>query len=71
MNLRNGTFVINGNDCRIRSFDQRDFLTYQLPFDFDEAADCPLWRWFLDEVLPERSKQDILAEFVGYVFARH
>jgi putative DNA primase/helicase len=33
-------------------------------------ADCPRWTTFLDEVLPDRSKQAVLAEYFAYVFVR-
>ncbi|MEZ5425248.1 MAG: phage/plasmid primase, P4 family [Pyrinomonadaceae bacterium] len=71
INLRNGTFEIKGSEKFLRPFDRNDFLTYQLEFDFDENADFRKWQLFLDEVLPEREKQIILSEFMGYVFARH
>lgn len=74
INLRNGTYELGIRDLfKFRSFDQADFLTYQLSFDYDENAECSKWQAFLDQVLPDpdRSRQKILAEFVGYVFARH
>lgn len=73
INLRNGTYEFGPDRFVIRDPDPNDFLTYQLPFEFDEGAACPKWQAFLDEVLPDadRSRQKILAEFVGYVFARH
>jgi putative DNA primase/helicase len=55
INLANGTFEITATDQRKRDFRREDFLTYQLPFDYDENADCPRWRKFLDEVLPDES----------------
>lgn len=69
INLRNGTFEIDKNNLTMRPFSRADFMTYQLPFDYDPNAECPKWLKFLDEVLPDRSKQMILAEYIGYVFA--
>lgn len=81
INLKDCTFEITSEGFNRLPFDRRHFLKYQLGFSYDENADCPKWRTFLDEVLvtknvdgetvPDRSKQDILAEFIGYVFARH
>ena len=70
INLENGTFEITEKSVSNREFRRNDFLTYQLPFSFDEAAECPAWQSFLDEVIPDKGKQHLLAEYIGYVFAR-
>jgi putative DNA primase/helicase len=71
INLRNGTFEITKDSINIRDFDRADFLTYQLDFDYDQTATCPKWQNFLNEVLPDVSRQNLLAEYIGFVFARH
>lgn len=71
INLQNGTFEIHRNRINIRPFNRSDFLTYQLPFSYEPAAAAPKWKAFLDEVVPDQSKQDVLAEYIGYVFAKH
>lgn len=73
INFLNGTFEINNGSINLRDFDQDDFLTYQLLFDYDPDADCPKWQKFLDTVLPDpdRSRQKVLAEYFGYVFVKH
>jgi len=71
INLRNGTFEITEKNISIREFKRSDFLTYQLQFEFNKDAECRKWKAFLNEVLPDQSKQDVLAEYIGYVFARH
>jgi putative DNA primase/helicase len=70
INLRNGTFEITSTKLFIREFHREDFLIYQLPFDYDEKADAPLWEKFLNEVLPDKTRQKVLAEYIGYVFTR-
>lgn len=70
INLQNGTFEITKTSQKLRPFSVDDFLTYQLPFDFDEDAGCPLFQTYLDRVLPEKELQDILAEYFGYVFTK-
>jgi putative DNA primase/helicase len=70
INLQNGTFEITANGLAIRDFAASDFLTYQLPFDYDQNATAPLFRGYLDRVLPEKELQNILAEFTGYVFTK-
>ncbi len=70
INLQNGTFEITKNSQKLREFHAKDFLTYQLPFEFDQNATCPIFQRYLNEVLPEQELQDILAEFSGYVFTK-
>jgi putative DNA primase/helicase len=73
INLRNGTYEINtGTQTTIkREFREEDFLTYQLPFEYDANAACPMWQAFLDEVLPDQTLQDIIAEYMGYCFTHN
>lgn len=82
INVRNGTFEISKKAVKLRPFNRADFLTYQLSFAFDSAAQCPKWLAFLDEVLPEtdergnivdkgKSRQRVLAEYIAYVFVTH
>ena len=68
INLKNGTYEITPEKRELREFRRRDFLKYQLPFDFDEHAECPKFMAYLNRVLPDENIQHILSEFVGYVF---
>jgi putative DNA primase/helicase len=68
INLKNGTFEISPKKSLLRTFNQADFLTYQLPFDYDENTTAPLFHKYLDEVLPDKSCQMVLAEFIAYLF---
>jgi putative DNA primase/helicase len=68
INLLNGTFEITATSRLLRGFIPDDFLTYQLPFYYDENASCPKWKAFLDRVLPDQSCQDVLAEYFAYIF---
>jgi len=68
VNLKNGTFEVGATGTQLRSFQPEDFITYQLPFSFDAMAKAPLFRTYLDQVLPDKERQYILAEFLGYVF---
>lgn len=71
INLHNGTFEFSPEGDTLRDFDRQDFLTYQLPFEYDPAAKAPLFQAYLNRVQPDQQRQNILAEFLGYVFARH
>lgn len=70
INLQNGTFKISKDGMSLNCFSRLDFLTYQLGFAYDETALFPKWQTFLDEVLPDKSRQTLLAEYIGYLFAR-
>jgi len=65
--LLNGTFLISPKEQRLCGFDQKDFITHQLNFAYDPDASAPQFHKFLDEVLPDKDAQRVLAQFVGYV----
>ncbi|TLX23953.1 DNA primase [Chryseobacterium indologenes] len=71
INLQNGTFEISPNGTNLRPFDRLDFLTYQLPFKYDLKAEAPLFKDYLNKVLPDKERQNILAEYLGFVFIKH
>ncbi|MFV0573127.1 MAG: DUF5906 domain-containing protein [Xanthomarina gelatinilytica] len=71
INLNNGTFEITPKKQFLRSFKKSDFLTYQLPFAYNKDATAPQFQKFLDEVLPEPELQNILAEYLGYIFVKN
>ncbi|SDF26514.1 phage/plasmid primase, P4 family [Cellulophaga baltica] len=71
INLNNGTFEITSRKQILRPFDKLDFLTYQLPFDYNKESEAPQFKKFLDEVLPELELQNILAEYIGYIFIKN
>ena len=70
VNLKNGTFEISNQGLRLRRPCKDDFLTYQLNFEYNEKAKCPLFDKFLDRVLPDKTLQMILAEYIGYLFIK-
>jgi putative DNA primase/helicase len=67
VNLQNGTFEI-GPKTQLRPALAADFLTHQLPFAYAPTATAPRWQAFLDRVLPDAASQQVLAEYLGYVF---
>jgi putative DNA primase/helicase len=71
INLKNGTFEVTTRGTKLRPFDRGDFLTYQLPFDYNPEAKAPLFQLYLNRVLPDIERQKILAEFLGYVFVKN
>ena len=68
INLKNGTFEINPTGTRLRAFDRNDFLTYQLPFEYNPTAKAPIFENYLNKVLPDMERQSVVAEYLGYVF---
>lgn len=68
VNLANGTFEISPKGQKLRNFKDKDFLTYQMPFEYDPNAQAPMFESYLNRVLPDQECQKILAEYLGYVF---
>jgi putative DNA primase/helicase len=68
VNLQNGTFEISPKQQLIRLPNRKDFLKYQLPFEYDPLADAPIFKKFLNRVLPDLECQTVFAEYIGYVF---
>lgn len=71
INLENGTFEVTSESRELREFRADDFLTYQIGFKYDPEAKAPLFTKYLNEVLPDRDSQRVLAEFMGYIFTRN
>jgi putative DNA primase/helicase len=68
INLSNGTFVISPHGNTLRRPQATDFLLYQLPFPYDAKATAPKFQAFLNRVQPDKDCQELLAEYIGYVF---
>lgn len=64
LNFKNGTYDIE--NMQFREHRKKDYLFYILPYEFDEKADCPKWKAFLKEVLPEEDLQDAIQEAMAY-----
>jgi putative DNA primase/helicase len=71
INLLNGTFEVSATGTRLRAFDPSDFLTYQLPFAYIPGATAPIFEAYLNRVLPDSERQQVLAEYLGFVFIKH
>ncbi|MHA3789979.1 DNA primase family protein [Flavobacterium hauense] len=71
INLKNGTFEISKHQQILRSFQKGDFLTYQLPFIYNPNATSPIFTNFLNEVLPHSELQNVLSEYLGYIFIKN
>jgi putative DNA primase/helicase len=71
INLKNGTFEISPQGTNLRPFDRSDFITYQLPFEYNPNAKAPIFETYLNRVLPDKERQRVLAEYIGFVFIKH
>jgi putative DNA primase/helicase len=71
INLKNGTFEINTKGTQLRPYNSNDFITYQLPFEYNPEAQAPLFKAYLNEVLEDIERQNVLAEYIGFVFIKH
>lgn len=71
INLQNGTFEVGKKTTQLRPFNRQDFLTYQLPFEYNPQAEAPLFKAYLNKVLPDTERQKVLAEYLGFVFIKH
>lgn len=71
INLLNGTFEISNSARFLRPFRKEDFLTYQLPFNYNPDKTAPTFDKYLLKVLPDESCRQVLAEFMGYVFLKN
>ena len=66
INLPNATLVIDmeGNATE-EAHKKEDYFFHVLSYNYNPKAECPGFRRFLDEVLPEKDVQIVLQEFVG------
>ena len=70
INLLNGTYEIGSTNRKIRDYESSDFITHQLPFNYNENATSPLFEKYLNKILPDVDKQKVFAEFCGYIFIK-
>jgi putative DNA primase/helicase len=71
INLRNGTLHFTSGGIEMKDFDKQDGLTYQLHYDYNPSATAPLFRKFIDRVLPDNAIQKLIFQYIGYVFLRN
>jgi len=68
INLKNGTLTINRDGFSLNGFKKEDYLTYQLPFEYDATADCPMFFAFLNKSMPDQECQNVLSEYFASIF---
>lgn len=72
INFQNGTLVINHrkNTTTFREHKATDGLKYCLSYDYNPNADCPKFKAFLGEMLPDGEAQYLLMEHIGRPFVK-
>ena len=65
--LLNGVLVIDREGQRsLRPHRRDDYFRYVLPYEYDEKAQCPHFRQYYDEVLPDKGEQRVVLEYFAY-----
>lgn len=67
LNLQNGTLEIYKGKATLRLPKRSDFLTYKMNYIYEPTAEAPLFRKYLDRVLPEKDRQQLLAIYTAYI----
>lgn len=70
INFQNGTGEVINGQFHLRSFSAADFITYQLPYEYDSKATCPMFDKYLLKVLPDEESRILLQEFCGFIFTK-
>lgn len=70
INLKNGTYAISQDKREFRDACSDDLIQYALPFDYDPKAKAPMFTKFLNQVLPDKTQQKVLVEYLGYIFVK-
>ena len=70
INFQNGTGRIINGEFTLTGFDAKDFITYQLPYEYDSTALCPMFDKYLLRVLPDEQSRIVLQEFCGFIFTK-
>lgn len=63
--LQNGILNLDG-DLTLEEHSPLFFTTNVLPYKYESSADCPKWKKFLSEALPDPTIQSLLMEWFGY-----
>jgi putative DNA primase/helicase len=70
INFQNGTGKIIDSRFVLNDFEPSDFITYQLPYQYDNTATCTMFDKYLSRVLPDEASRMLLQEFCGFIFTR-
>jgi len=60
--------IVDFENLTTHSFSPQVHIDHQLDYDFDLTQDCPKWKLFLNQVLPNKTAQNIIQQFFGLAF---
>jgi putative DNA primase/helicase len=66
INFDNGTLDLK--TMALSCHDWKDYFRYVLPYEYDPGSKCPMFMKYLDRVMPDESAQNVLAEYIGWLF---
>lgn len=66
INFLNGTLDLGTNIGTFHS--STDYFRYVLPYNYAYGASCHMFMKYLDEVLPDKKTQMVLAEYIAWLF---
>ena len=66
INFMNGTLDLAS--MRLAPHNCNDFFRYVLTYGYSPTADCPMFKRYLCEVVPEKEAREVLAEYVAWLF---
>lgn len=67
--LKNG--VLNTENFEFTKHDPERYFLLQVPVKYDTDADCPKFKNFLEEVLPNKIERDTIIELFGYCLVKN
>lgn len=68
INFKNGSYEID--NMHFREHRKDDFMFYSLPYSYDAKADCPKWKAFIQQVLPQEDLQIAIQEALAYPLSK-
>lgn len=68
LNFNNGTYELD--NMVFREHRKDDFVFHCLSYDYDAKADCPKWKAFIKEVLPQEDLQTAIQEVMAYPLSK-
>ncbi|MDD4684501.1 MAG: phage/plasmid primase, P4 family [Bacteroidales bacterium] len=68
INFKNGSYELD--NMVFREHRKDDFVFHCLSYDYDAQADCPKWKAFIKEVLPQEDLQIAIQEALAYPLSK-
>ena len=65
--LGNGVIDLNRNQFELQPFDHKLYSTFHSPIHYHQQAQCPNWKRFLEQVIPNKDDRLRIQEWAGYL----